>query len=136
MKIAIIYSPQHRKLEAAAKTLGQTLEGKGHRIDYLHISKTDRPPNVRRYDFVCLGSVAEGTFGGKVPVAVSEYIKQCRGFEGTKSATFMMKRFLSLNNRGLRRLMAVLEHMGSMVMDFQLISHKSDAEILGKRLGG
>jgi flavodoxin len=136
MKIAIIYSPQHRKLEVIAKTLGQTLEAEGHRIDYFHIGKSDRPPNVRRYDFVCLGSVAEGTFGGKVPVAVSEYIKQCRGFESTKSAAFMMKRFLSLNNRGLRRLMAVLEHMGSMVMDFQLISHKADAEILGKRLGG
>jgi flavodoxin len=136
MKIAIIYAPQHGKLEVAAKTLGQTLESGGHRVDYLHIGKSDRPPSVRRYDFVYLGSVAEGTFGGKVPTEVSEYIKQCRGFQNTKSAAFMMKRLIGFNSKGLRRLMGVLEHMGSVVMDFQLISRKSDAEILGKRLRG
>lgn len=136
MKVAIIYSPHHGKLEVTAKILGQTLEGEGHRVDYLHVGKSDRPPNVGKYDFVYLGSVAEGTFGGKVPTEVSEYIKQCRGFQNTKSAAFMIQRLIGFNSKGLRRLMGVLEQMGSMVMDFQLISRKSDAEILGKRLRG
>jgi len=134
MKTAVIYSPQHRKLEIAAKTLGKTLENGGHRVDYLHIGKEDHPPNVRRYNFVYVGSVAEGTFGGKVPAKVSDYIKQCRGFQSTKSAAFMIKRLVGFNSKGLRRLMGVLEQMGSQVMDFQIISRKSDAESLGKRL--
>jgi flavodoxin len=136
MKVGIIYSPQRGKLENAAKTLGKTLENAGHRVDYLHIRKDERPPNVRKYDFVYLGSVAEGTFGGKVPAEVSDYIKQCRGFQSSKSAAFMIKRTLGFNNKGLKRLMAVLESMGSQVMDFELISRKSDAEHLGKRLRG
>ncbi len=136
MKVAIVYSPKHGKLEVAAKTLGKTLEDRGHHVEYLHISKTDRPPNFGRYDFVYLGSVAEGTFGGKVPTEVSDYIKQCRGFQSSKSAAFMMKRLFSFNTKGLRRLMAVLESMGSQVMDFELISRKSDVESLGKRLRG
>lgn len=134
MKTAIIYSPQHRKLESVAKTLGKALADRGHHVDYLHIGKSGRPPNVGRYDFVYLGSVAEGAFGGKVPVEVTAYVKQCRGFQHSKSAAFMIKRLLALNTRGLRRLMAVLESMGSFVMDFQLISRNSDAENLAERL--
>ena len=135
MKIAIIYSPQHRKLEDAAKTLGKILEGSGHRIDYLAISQSTRPPSIRNYDYVYLGSVIEGTFGGKIPAQVSDYIKQCRGFQTTKSAAFILKRFFG-NNKGLKRLMAVLESMGSQVMDFQVIKGKADIEALGKRLRG
>lgn len=133
MKVAIIYSPTHRKLEAVAKVLGQTLQKDGHLVDYVHVEKSGRPVSMRRYDFVYLGSVAEGTFGGKVPVAVSEFVKQCRGFEHAKSAAFMLKRML-FNAKGLRRLMAVLESAGSVVMDFQTIGHPSDAELLAKRL--
>jgi menaquinone-dependent protoporphyrinogen IX oxidase len=135
MKIAIIYSPRDRKLETIAKVLGKTIESGGHRVDYFQISKGDRPPNVGRYDFVYVGSIAEGTFGGKVPAEVSEYIKQCHGFQHCKSAAFMIKRLFG-NTKGLKRLMGVLESMGSQVMDFQIISRESDAESLGKRLRG
>ena len=133
MRIAIIYSPKYKKLESAAKTLGKTLESGGHHIEYFQISKTDRPPNIGRYDFVYVGSVAEGTFGGKVPTEVAEYLKQCRGLQSVKSATFMIKRFMG-NTKGLKRLMSVLENMGSQVMDFQTIGHESDVERLGRRL--
>jgi menaquinone-dependent protoporphyrinogen IX oxidase len=133
MKVAIIYSPKHQKLEAVAKVLGQTLQKDGHLVDYVHVGKSDRPVSIRRYDFVYLGSVAEGTFGGKVPVEVSEFVKQCRGFEHVKSAAFMLKRIL-FNAKGLRRLMAVLESVGSVVVDFQIVGHTSDAELLAKRL--
>ena len=133
MKVAIIYSPKHRKLEAAAKNLGQTLEKNGHRVDYIHVEKSDRPASVTRYDFVYLGSVPEGTFGGKVPIEVSEYVKQCRGFQSVKSAAFMTKG-LMFNAKGLRRLMGVLESAGSMVMDFQTITSNADAIALANRL--
>jgi len=128
-----MYSPKHRKLEAFAKVLGQALEKGGHRVDYVHIEKTDRPANVNRYDYVYLGSVPEGTFGGKVPVEVSEFVKQCRGINNAKSAAFMTKG-LMFNTKGLRRLMEVLESAGSLVMDFQLITSNADAEHLAQRL--
>lgn len=134
MKTVIIYSPQHRKLEIVAKTLGRALEQGGHRVDYLAIGKSERPRSVRIYDVIYLGSIAEGTFGGKIPGEVSDYVKQCRGFENSKSVAFLMKRMFSLNNKGLKRLMGVLESMGSMVMDFQIISRNADAEALAKRL--
>ena len=133
MKVAIIYSPKHKKLEAAAKNLGQTLEKNGHRVDYMRIEKSDRPFSVTRYNFVYLGSAPEGTFGGKVPVEVSEYVKQCRGFQSVKSAAFMLKG-LMFNAKGLRRLMGVLESAGSIVMDFQTISSNADAIALANRL--
>ncbi len=133
MRVAIIYSPQHRKLEGAAKALGKTLESSGHRVDYLHISRSDRPLSLRKYDVVYLGSVMEGTFGGKIPMEISDYIKQCRGLQNSKSAAFVLKRMFG-NNKGTKRLMTLLESMGSQVMDFQVISGKADSEALGKRL--
>lgn len=135
MKVAIIYSPQHKKLEKAAKELGKTLESRGHHVDHLHIARTDRPLSVARYDFVYLGSVMEGIFGGKIPAEVSGFIKQYRGFQNTKSAAFSVKRLFG-NTKGLRRLMAVLEHMGSQVMDFEVIGSSADAEALASRLKG
>jgi flavorubredoxin len=48
MKVAVIYSPKHKKLEAFAKVLGQSLEKGGHRVSYVHIEKTDRPVTVNR----------------------------------------------------------------------------------------
>jgi menaquinone-dependent protoporphyrinogen IX oxidase len=137
MKIAIIYSAQHGKLDSAAKALGKTLENGGHHVDYYHIGKSERPPNVGRYDFVYVGSIAEGMFGGKVPSEVSEYLKQCHGFQHCKSAAFMLKgMFHFAHNKGLKKLMGILESMGSPVMDFQTITQSSNAERLGKRLKG
>ncbi|PIE34596.1 hypothetical protein CSA56_07340 [candidate division KSB3 bacterium] len=134
MKVAIIYSSQHQKLDQTARALGRTLETQGHRVEYLPITKSERPKSVRQYDFIYLGSVSEGTFGGKIPQEVSEYIKQCRGFENSKSGAFMLKRAIGFNNKGLKRLMGVLESAGSMVLDFQLVTANADVELLAKRL--
>lgn len=133
MKIAVLYSPRHKKLEGFAKVLGQNLEQGGHHVDYVHIQKSDRPQSVNRYDYVYLGSVQEGTFGGKVPVEVTEFIKQCRGIQNAKSVAFMTKS-LMFNTKGLRRLMETLESAGSLVMDFQLVVSNADTERLAKRL--
>lgn len=134
MKIAIVYAARHGKLEVIAKTLGQTLESEGHRIDYIRISKGDRPPNLGRYDFLYIGSVSEGFWGTKIPIEISEFLKQCRGVQNVKSAAFLIKRFPGLNDRALRKFMAIIEHEGSMVMDFQVVGSKGDIELLAKRL--
>lgn len=136
MKVAVIYSPQHQKLENLARSLGRALENNGHRVEYLPIGKSDRPRTVRMYDFVYLGSVSEGTFGGKIPTDVQEFIRQCRGFENTHSAAFLLKRSIGLNNKGLKRLMAVLESAGSIVQDFQIVTGNADVELLANRLIG
>jgi flavorubredoxin len=133
MKVAVIYSPKHKKLESFAKILGQALGKGGHHVDYIHIAKSDRPISVNRYDFVYLGSVPEGTFGGKVPVEVTEFVKQCRGIQNARSAAFMTKG-LMFNTKGMRRLMETLESAGSLVVDFQLMTGKTDAERLAERL--
>ena len=133
MKVAIIYSVKYPKLESAAKALGKTLERGGHHVEYLQLTRAERPPNLGKYDFVYVGSIAEGSLGGKVPTEVGEYLKQCRGLQNVKSAAFMLKRVWG-NVKGLKRLMGVLESTGSQVMDFQTIGTEADAERLGKRL--
>ena len=134
MKVAIIYLDQQRKLENAARTLGRALEQGGHRVEYFLINTEERTKNFRGYDFIYLGSVAEGAFGGKIPAKVSEFVKQARGLDHSKSGAFLMKRAFSFNNKGLRRLMGTLESAGSLVQDFQLIGSTADAELLAKRL--
>ncbi|MBD3309098.1 hypothetical protein GF339_22045 [candidate division KSB3 bacterium] len=133
MKIAILYSPQHRKLETTAKALGQALEQQGHRVDYIQLGQSSRPPSVRTYDFLYVGSVMEGTFGGKVPPQLADALRQFRGFQNSKSATFTLKRLFG-NTKGMKRLMALLESLGSQVMDFQVVSKKGDVDALAKRL--
>ena len=109
------------------------MEKGGHHVDYVHIEKSDRPMSVNRYDYVYLGSMPEGTFGGKIPIEVTEFVKQCRGIQNAKSVAFMTKG-LMFNTKGLRRLMEVLESAGSLVMDFQIIISNADAERLAQRL--
>ncbi|PID55783.1 hypothetical protein CSB45_14315 [candidate division KSB3 bacterium] len=134
MKVAIIYLPQHRKLENSARTLGRFLEQGGHRVEYCPINTSERSKSFRIYDFIYLGSVAEGSLGGKIPAQVSEFIRQARGFENLHSAAFLIKRPLSLNTKGLKRLMGILESAGSLVQDFQLIGSNADLALLAKRL--
>ena len=133
MKVAVMFSPKQKKLEGFAKVLGQALEKGGHHVDYVLIEKSDRPVSVNRYDYVYLGSVPEGSFGGKIPVEVTEFVKQCRGIQNAKSVAFMTKG-LMFNTKALRRLMETLESAGSLVMDFQLIISNADAERLAQRL--
>jgi flavodoxin len=135
MKIGIIYAPQPRHLEQTARNLGRTLEKKGHQVEYLAMGSQDRSASLRKYDFLYLGSVAEGFLGGKIPDTVKDYVKQCRGLENSKSAAFLLKRLFG-NTKGMKRLMAVLESMGSQVLDFQVIGGNSDIEALADRLRG
>lgn len=135
MKVAILYSPKHHKLEESAKFLGRTLEEQGHRAELLPFGQSDRPHNLRSYDFLYLGSVAEGMLGSKIPMDVTESLKSCRGIEGMHSGAFLMKTSLGFGNtKGLRRLMGILEGQGSIVMDFQLIHGQSDCAALARRL--
>lgn len=135
MKIGIIYLPQPRQVEQIARNLGRTLEKKGHQVEYIPINTQERPSSLRKYDFIYLGSLAEGFFGGKIPTTVRDFVRQCRGLENSKSAAFLLKRIFG-NTKGMKRLMAVLESMGSQVLDFQVISRNSDIEALADRLRG
>jgi len=135
MKVAILYSPKHQKLEQSAKFLGRALEEQGHRVELLPFSQSDRSRNLRNYDFLYLGSVAEGLLGSKIPADVIEALKPLRGFEGMHAGAFLLKTTLGFGNtKGLRRLMGILESQGSIVMDFQLIHSQSDCTALAKRL--
>jgi flavorubredoxin len=134
MKVAIIYLPQHQKLENAARSLGRALEQGGHRVEYFPINTEERSKSFRNYDFIYLGSVSEGTLGGKIPAKVSEFVRQARGLDHSQSGAFLMKRPVGFNNKGLKRLMEVLESAGSLVQDFQLVGSNADLEILAKRL--
>lgn len=134
MRVAIIYASCNEPLDRTAKLLGKTIEQKGHQVDYLLIGQGNQLPNFRRYNFVYLGSISEGLFSGKIPTEIAEYLKQCHGLQGSKSAAFLMKRRFGNNTKGLKKLMGILESLGSQVMDFQVINTLSDAETLGKRL--
>ena len=135
MKVAILYSPKHQKLEQSAKFLGRALEEQGHRVELLPFGQSDRSHNLRNYDFLYLGSVAEGILGSKIPADVTESLKSFRGIDGMHSGAFLMKTALGFGNtKGLTRLMGLLESQGAIVMDFQLIHAQSDCAALAKRL--
>ncbi len=135
MKVAIMYSPKHQKLDQFAKTLGRALEQQGHRVEHLPFGQNDRTRSLRNFDFLYVGSVTEGLLGSKIPADVTESLKQCRGIEGMHSGAFLMKSAFGFGNaKGLRRLMGILESLGSIVMDFQLIRGQSDCDALAKRL--
>lgn len=135
MKVAILYSPKHQKLEQSAKFLGRALEEQGHRVELLPFGQSDRSHNLRNYDFLYLGSVAVGILGSKIPTDVTESLKSFRGIEGMHSGAFLMKTSLGFGNtKGLQRLMGILEGQGSIVMDFQMIHSQSDCDALAKRL--
>ena len=134
MKTAIIYVKGYRRLERIVNTLSQTLQRGGHSVDLFAVGTSgEQPVSFRRYDRVYVGSPVLGYFRGRIPAELAAYLQKAMGLDRPKTAVFVSKRLLG-NTKTTKTIMAMLEHHGSQVVDFEFVGSLADAERFGQRL--
>lgn len=88
---------------------------------------------VSYYDYYAFGSEAVGTWGGKIPGIVGEFLKNCGTVSGKRFFCFTDKKGLR-RNLTLLTLMRSLEKEGAFITNSEILESESMAYAVGRRL--
>ncbi len=133
MRIAIIFPSESRNMEAIAGAISSSSKDAGHEVEQIKVGRGVRRKSLFPYDLVYVGSPVIGFWGGKFSEGLASYISECSGLEGRKVAVFVTPKLFGVT-KAIRRLMALLESKGSIIIDFRRIKNLSEAKKFGKRL--
>jgi len=120
-------------MEAIARSISLSNEEAGHEVEQIKARRGIRIKSLFSYDLIYVGSPVMGFWGGRFSEEIASFIRECGGLEGKKVAVFVTPRLLGVT-RATRRLMALLEKQGSIVIDFRRIKNLSEARAFGQRL--
>ncbi|HHW09674.1 MAG TPA: hypothetical protein GXX29_06855 [Firmicutes bacterium] len=134
MRALILYSSTG-KLDELVKGLESGLRSVGYDVQLMEAAAALSTPAVSagRYDLICVGSPAEGLFGGSIAADVNAAIKHFSRLQGRPCAAFVKARLIG-SSRSLRTLMEAMESQGAWVQDFAAVGTPADAYRLGRRL--
>ena len=134
MRVAVVFIPQSRrdKLLEISKALARGIEAQGHHVDVIDGSR-DVSAKLTIYEYLAIGTEIISTFGGKIPTAVAEYLKASGIVGGKRSFAFVLKRPFG-TDRGVQRLMKVMEGEGMFLRFSNVMTSAAEAEYIGKRL--
>jgi len=133
LRIAIIYPGESRSMEVIAGAISSSSKGAGHEVEQIKIGRGMRIKSLFPYDLVYVGSPVIGFWGGKFSEELASYVDQCSGWEGKKVAVCVTPKLLGVS-KAIKRLMALLEKKGSIIIDFRRIKNLSEARDFGQRL--
>ncbi len=117
-----------------AKTIFSTLQSHGHQVEKVNIEESTRAPVLFPYKLILIGSPVEGGLGGRFPANLDAFIGRCTGFEGKKSAVFVLPKAFG-TGKAMKRIMHRLEQKGSIVIDFRAIKNNPEAQAFAEKLG-
>lgn len=132
MKILIVHSKEG-KLAPYAEALQKGAESKGHLVTVKEVNDRGDLVTAHGFDLVLVGSPIVGLFGGKVANDIQPYLNTMKRLEGKDVIAFTTFRLIG-TDKGLRKLMAILESQGSMVKDFRAFRSVQEARQLGASL--
>lgn len=134
MRIATVFFPgKHReRLQAVAQSLAHGIESQGHQVDLIDVSR-DRNSKLTVYQYVAVGTEQLSFFGGKIPLPITEFLKNAGMVAGKKSFAFVLKRPVGAS-KALSRLMKVMEAEGMFIRFSEVVGSTGEAEAVGKRL--
>ena len=134
MRVLLFYSSHSKKFDGIAGAIFSTLQSHGHQVEKVKIEESTRAPVLFPYKLIFVGSPVEGALGGKFPANLNAFIGKCTGFEGKKSAVFVLPKVLG-TGKAMKRIMHRLEQKGSIVIDFRAIKNNSEAQAFAEKLG-
>ena len=134
MRVAIVFvsSGKRDKLIAISKALASGIEAQGHTVELIDGAR-DVNSRLTVYQYVAVGTEIISTFGGKIPDKVQDFIKGAGTVSGKRSFAFVLKKTMGAD-RGLQRLMKVMEGEGMFLKFSEILSSATEATEIGKRL--
>jgi menaquinone-dependent protoporphyrinogen IX oxidase len=134
MRVAVVFIPQARrdKLLEVSKALASGIEAQGHHVDLVDASK-EVNSKLTIYEYLAVGTEVTTAFRGRIPVAVSEFLKSSGIVGGKRSFAFVLKRTMGAE-KGLQNLMRAMEAEGMYLKFSHVLGSRAEAEFVGKRL--
>jgi hypothetical protein len=134
MRVAVVFfsSRNRSRLMNLAKAVARGIEKQGNQVDTFDGA---RDPNVKltMYQYAVVGAEPTGTFGGKIPETVRNFLSSAGAVAGRRSYAFVSNaRFGSA--KSLAALMKCMEGEGMLIKTSDVLRTPAEAEEIGTRL--
>ncbi len=134
MRVAVVFFGGSKRDRTAdiARGLAAGIEREGHHVDVID---ADRDVNAKltMYEYIAIGTSVTSAFRGKIDPAISQYLSRSGMVGGKKSFAFVVTAPFGAE-RGLRRLMSVMEAEGLFIRYSEVLRSAEEAGVLANRL--
>lgn len=132
MKIMIVYVNEG-KMEKYVDSLRQGAQSKGHEVTVKEALDRGELVSVHSYDLLMVGSPVYGSFKAKISESIKPYLSSMKRTGGQEAVAFTQNKLLG-TDKGLRKLMGVMEGQGCIVKDFRAFYSPQEAYQYGAQL--
>ncbi|MDT4761529.1 hypothetical protein [Sphaerochaeta sp. PS] len=135
MKVCVLYassSKDNDRIKLIAKALAEGISSQGHMVDLLDMS-LEQGKKVSFYDYLVIGTEATTFFGGKIPSAVSNFLKSSGSVSGLRCMGFITKGGVR-SMKTLQALMRTMEQEGLFLKKSEIITKADYGRAVGKHL--
>lgn len=134
MRVCIVFAEEGSSTICArlCQALAQGMRSHGHDVDVIDM-RQEGTKIISFYDHIAVGTVASSFIGGKIPLRLEQFLRQCGTIAGKRSSAFIAKRGLR-QGRTLQTLMKVMESQGMYLVFSDILANESHAKEVGKRL--
>ncbi|MFP4385364.1 MAG: hypothetical protein ACLFSE_15070 [Spirochaetia bacterium] len=134
MRAAIVFFPvkNREKLLKISKALSEGIQQNGHQVDIIDGSR-DVNTKLTIYEYVAVGTEVNSLIGGKIPELVGNYLSSSGMVGGKRCFAYLIKKGFG-TQKGLSRLMKVMEGQGMFLKFSDVLSSPEEAKEIGKRL--
>jgi len=135
MKVCVLYasaSKEGQKIKSIAKALAEGVSSQGHQVDVIDMN-LDMGKKVSYYDYLILGTEATTFWGGKLPSAVTQFLRAAGMVSGIRCMGFISKGGVR-SMKTLQALMKTMEHEGLFLKKSEFVSKVDYARAVGKHL--
>lgn len=135
MKVCVLYASatkESQKIKSIAKALAEGVSSQGHQVDIIDMN-LDMGKKVSYYDYLILGTEATTFWGGKLPSAVSQFLRTAGMVSGIRSMGFIAKGGVR-SMKSLQALMKIMEHEGMFLKKSEIVTKVDYARAVGKHL--
>lgn len=134
MRVAVLFfgGGNRDRVAELSRGLAAGIEAAGHQVDVID---GDRDVNTKltMYEYIAVGTAVTSLFRGHIDSRISEYLGGAGMVGGKKSFAFVATAPFGAQ-RGLRRLMAVMEGEGLFLRYSEVLRSRVEAEALAGRL--
>ncbi len=135
MKVCVLYasaSKENQKIKSISKALAEGVSSQGHQVDIIDMN-LDMGKKISFYNYLIFGTEATTLWGGKLPSAVSQFLRAAGTISGIRSMGFVAKGGIR-SMKTLQTLMKTMEHEGLFLKKSEIITKVDYARAVGKHL--
>ncbi|MCK5153823.1 MAG: flavodoxin family protein [Spirochaetales bacterium] len=134
MRVGIVYfsNSNNKKLLNIVNSLSEGIELQGHQVDIIN-GNLDVNSKLTVYNYIAIGIEGINLLGGKIPPKTKTFLSNSGIVRAKRSYAFSLKTGLR-PMKTLSNLMTSMEHEGLYLKKSDIISTKTEALNIGKRL--